>query len=277
MYVCDQPDRSTDATLTVYVKADDKASDGYTSDNEDNSTLMFDDEQNHTPVTSSASPPKGAMPAALVQHAHNPEHSPGSHLQGAQFLDANAIQPRGGQYPQHLMGAELAQEPGHYGEGGAMPTQGSLHPGPNMAADMYATSHDSSRRSSYVNASAEYSSPTQALYHQGWGGPGTTPPGTSTMYAFTPTSAVGPAYGQGGVALAQNQQALAQGQPYLGVGNFDGLPGRGEEVGPGSMYRAGSLSQASVPYSQGYQNYLPQETRAVLGIKTEGHARSSLP
>ncbi|KAI0128476.1 hypothetical protein BJ170DRAFT_330790 [Xylariales sp. AK1849] len=242
-----------DETTKIFVSSDERFAEGYASDSEGLSPIKVDDDQGHQPASRSISPPKGAGPHTLMYaNAHGSIDNAGSHMQGPGYVSDIPI--RGTQFPQPLMGSELAPEQANYVDGNGIPVQASLHPqGTLPMPDLYAG--ESSRRSSYINPHSGYNSPTTPTVYQQW--PASSAATNSSMYTIPEQqSASHPTFGQTRAPMTQSQHYLHP--------SHDGLPGI-FETGHVNMFRPGSVAQSPVAHGPGYSNFVPHEPRGIAG------------
>jgi hypothetical protein len=242
------------------------------SENDDGVQTREDDEHGPTSITSSVSPPKNGL-----MHSASAGHSPAGNLQGGPFMGGD-LPVRGSQYAAHMIPSDIGHEHHHFVDGVSMVGGQTLHHNGSLpmqvGGEIIPNPHDASRRPSLFNSPTDYSSPTApSMYNQPWQ-PGSAAPSISSMYAFTPqqaTPAQAPFVGQASVPLPPNQPNLRS----------DGLPppgGYDHLMQSGNPFRAGNVTQPSVPQAQGYPHYLQHDTRTVpgSGVKVESLTRGPL-
>ncbi|KAI5868132.1 hypothetical protein GGS23DRAFT_544176 [Durotheca rogersii] len=272
-------DGQIDGSTVVHVMANDRVGQSYVSDAEDVSPGRDDGEHNPTPGSSSVSPSRPNMPppqmALVGQQAHSAEQSPAMQMSSDAFGE---MQGRGTAYPQPVLGQEMvtAERSAFTVEGASLSGQApALHPTPGLGIhEMYASPHESSRRSSMFASPSEYTSPATPNMYPQWQGQGVSaPPSGSSIYSF-PQPQPQPAGAQHHhhhnhqqppppppSFVAHTGVAIAHSQSY-GSPSFDGLPRAAHDAQQHSagLYRPAPLGQASLPHP-GYQNYLsPHES-----------------
>jgi hypothetical protein len=231
--------------------------------------MKQDDEQTGRP-TPSISPPGEAPPHGLPTHTHGSGvDAPDSHIQGVPYV--GEIPVRGPQYAQPVLGSEMHQEPAHYVDGAAnMSVQGTLHHSGNLPLpELYASPHESSRRSSFINPHSDYNSPTTPTVYQGWAA-ATSAPNNPPMYTMPGQQPSGhQPFGQPGPAT------LGQHQQYLGPA-YDGLQRSHDSGQVTSLFRPGGVNQGHVSHAPSvYSNYMPADSRGLAGsgVKMEAMNR----
>ncbi|KAH8673995.1 hypothetical protein BX600DRAFT_433592 [Xylariales sp. PMI_506] len=244
-----------DPTAKVYVSSDERVPDGYTSDNDEASPVKSDEEQDQRTESRSISPPKATATASLIGYSAAQDST-----------DNNNAHIHGG-YMQQPMGSDLPTEHPQYVDGSNMSIPGSLHTSGSISVpDLYASPHETTRRSSFINQPSDYNSPTTPVYHGGWNS--TSAPNAAAMYTIHEQPAGShPAFGQPATSLAQAQQYISSG--------YDGL-GRTPTLNHPSMFRSGSVGQGSVHHTHGYSGYMTHEAGGLPGssIKVESMPRN---
>ncbi|KAJ0317232.1 hypothetical protein COL5a_011209 [Colletotrichum fioriniae] len=245
-----------DGDAQVFVMSEDKFSENYPSDNEDNGFVKEEDE--HPSITSSVSPSKTGAPHDLLHNSTN-DHSPTGPLHGGPYM--NDMPMRGQQqYSTQMLSSNIHPEH-HFVE------TNNIHPPGMPLQDLVPTTHDPHRRASLYTSPTEYSTTNNAgMYTQPWQGSSAAPGGAS-VYSFTPQQ---PGTGQGhfanpSVPLNQNQYIPT---PYDSI----------SRSGFDQVFRPVSASQTPVQNSQGFPNYLPTDTRGLPGSggKAEALARGQM-
>ncbi|KAK1640536.1 hypothetical protein BDP81DRAFT_311889 [Colletotrichum phormii] len=246
----------TDGDAQVFVMSEDKFSENYPSDNEDNGFVKEEDE--HPSITSSVSPSKTGAPHELL-HNSTSDHSPTGPLHGGAYM--NEMPMRGQQqYSTQMLSSNIHPEH-HFVE------TNNIHPPGMPLQDLVPTTHDPHRRASLYTSPTEYSTTNNAgMYTQPWQGSSAAPGGAS-VYSFTPQQ---PGPGQGhfanpSVPLNQNQYIPT---PYDNI----------SRSGFDQVFRPVSAHQTPVQNSQGFPNYLPTDTRGLPGSggKAEALARGQM-
>lgn len=214
--------------------------------------------------TPSVSPSREIPPHSLIAHTQGPADSHPNQVQAIAYVDDIAV--RGMHYAQPMAGAEIHSEHSHYANGGAsMSIQPLQHPG--LPAELYAGPHEASRRTSFVNPTSDYNSPTTPIYPS-WPNATSAPHHPSSIYTLPgPQPSVHHNFGQQGASLTQNQHYMQS--------SYDGL-GRTQDQGPVPVYRPGSVTQGQVSdVPAPYPNYIPQDSRGMPGsdVKMEALTR----
>lgn len=248
--------------------ADDKTPESYQSDNEDSTPSREEEETEPVSIAvpSTVSPQRtngtALMPAPAPAPTPN-EHDQNNNMQNASFL--TDLPHRGHPYQTPMLSTNLNTDHHPYMEGGAMGVNGpgSMHAPPVSMAlqEICPNPHDSSRRGSLFNTSADFGTPTTPAIYQTWQ-QSTTAPTNSPMYSFTPqqqTPNTGPFVPQATVPS------------YMGP-PFDSLPRAGFDPSQEGLFRGTTVSSAPV-HTQGYPMSLPHDHRGLQGQKTEAHGR----
>ncbi|RYP21217.1 hypothetical protein DL765_002356 [Monosporascus sp. GIB2] len=244
-----------DPSASVFVTSIERVSQGGGSDAEElDSAKDEEEQQRHTPISSTASPQRVGPAHVAISHQQSIAPGPTHHMQGADY--AGDLMDRGTQLPHPILGSELAPERTQY-EMSEMMSLPNIFPG----------QHDSSRKSSAFASPSEYASPTTPIY-QHWQS-ASTPSNNQAMYSFPPHQP-GPQpsfVSQSGVHMTQSHQ-------YLGA-SFDGLTRGHPDSQSGPMFRPGSIGQAPLAHQHSYY-----DTPTPAGVKVETTLRNhphSLP
>lgn len=245
-----------DGDAQVFVMSEDKFSENYPSDNEDNGFVKEEDE--HPSITSSVSPSKTGAPHDLL-HNSTSDHSPTGPLHGGPYMSDMPMRGQQ-QYSTQMLSSNMHPEH-HFVE------TNNIHQSGMPLQDLVPTTHDPHRRASLYTSPTEYSTTNNAgIYSQPWQGSSAAPGGAS-VYSFTPQQ---PGTGQGhfanpSVPLNQNQYIPT---PYDNI----------SRSGFDQVFRPVSASQTPVQNSQGFPNYLPTDTRGLSGSggKAEALARGQM-
>ncbi|KXH45987.1 hypothetical protein CNYM01_03953 [Colletotrichum nymphaeae SA-01] len=245
-----------DGDAQVFVMSEDKFSENYPSDNEDNGFVKEEDE--HPSITSSVSPSKTGAPHDLL-HNSTSDHSPTGPLHGGPYMSDMPMRGQQ-QYSTQMLSSNMHPEH-HFVE------TNNIHQSGMPLQDLVPTTHDPHRRASLYTSPTEYSTTNNAgIYSQPWQGSSAAPGGAS-VYSFTPQQ---PGTGQGhfanpSVPLNQNQYIPT---PYDNI----------SRSGFDQVFRPVSASQTPVQNSQGFPNYLPTDTRGLPGSggKAEALARGQM-
>ncbi|RYP60736.1 hypothetical protein DL770_009937 [Monosporascus sp. CRB-9-2] len=223
-----------DSSASVFVTSIERVSQGGGSDAEElDSAKDEEEQQRHTPISSTASPQRVGTAHVTISHQQSIAPGPTHHMQGADY--AGDLMVRGTQLPHPILGSELAPERTTHFEMSEMMSLPNIFPG----------QHDTSRKSSAFASPSEYASPTTPIYQQHWQN-ASTPPNNQAMYSFT-SHQPGPQtnfVGQPGVHLTQSHQ-------YVGA-SFDGLARGHHDSQSGPMFRPGGIGHASISHQQSY-------------------------
>ncbi|EFY91333.1 Ydr124wp-like protein [Metarhizium acridum CQMa 102] len=254
-----------DGSTEVYVMAEDKLPENYASENEDG--IFPKDEEDH----------ELQRPKVNTQHhcvIPTPTTGPGSAqtLHGGHGPFIGELPVRGHSFNPSMLPADISSQPHTFvdSNGITVTDQTSVTaPSGPLGLDMVTSPHDTSRRPSVFS---EYASPGGSnMYAQQWQQPGSTGPGQSSMYAYTPTQGnpqQPPFIGQG---VPMNAST-----PFMG-GTFEGSPRPEYEANGPPIFRTGDMPHAPVNQSQGY--YVPNDSRSGLRVITQvvdGVARNQM-
>jgi hypothetical protein len=240
-------DEEIDPTTIVYVSSNDQISQDYASDTEEFGVKDEDEQHGSGPISSSASPQRLATSHALLsQEQGQDSSSPNNNMVGGGYVGDLVVRPT--PFAPSLITPDLGSERQSFeGHNVATHTNGNLG-----LSEIYASPHDSSRKSSIFTPASEYASPTTPIYPQ-WQ-TGSTAPSSHALYSFTSQSPTTHHHfvSQPGVSIPPHQH-------YMG-NPFDSLP-RASHDQQGGIYRAPA----------GYSNYLPQDASTVPlpGVKAE--------
>ncbi|KAG6012597.1 hypothetical protein E4U54_007427 [Claviceps lovelessii] len=246
-----------DGSTDVYVMAEDKIPDNYTSDNEDG---VFCKEENGNDMARSK---VSAQQQCVVQ---TPTTGPTSTqpLHGGHGPFMSELPP-GNSFHSVMMTAEIPNQPQTIvdNSGITVTDQNAVTaPNPALTLDMVSSPHDTSRRPSVFS---EYASPvSNNLYGQQWQQSGSAGPAQTPLYSYT-----SPQGNQQQTPFISQSVPMNPGQSFMG--NSFEEPERPEyDTNGTSMFRTGDMPHTSAPVAQqtgGY--YVPGDGRSSLRVLTQ--------
>ncbi|KAI8628634.1 hypothetical protein F5Y19DRAFT_476181 [Xylariaceae sp. FL1651] len=257
-------DGGIDALTEVFVSADEKTTQGSTSDTEEFDSQDGEPDQKLTPASSNASPLRQNAPQIMMPHLQAGEPSESDNFPGNTFNENVPI--RETHYTHPGFDADLPSERPSYVETSSMVSHAPNYNGHLGLPEMYPSPHGTSRRSSVFNSPPDYASPATPAMYAPW--QSSNAPNNSSMYAF-PTQ-------------ASNVQAPFGGQitqsPSYMAPQIDGLPRQTNDAHHGNIFASRGVSQGPLHHQQGYSNYVADAGSMVgSGTKTEGIPHPSVP
>ncbi|OTB06831.1 hypothetical protein M426DRAFT_9261 [Hypoxylon sp. CI-4A] len=222
-------DGQIDGATKIYVLANDRIGQGYVSDTEDVTPGREDGEPNPAPNSSSSSPQRATVPQALIPQTQGTEQNPPTQMSGETYVGEMPV--RSSQFSQPALGSEMAAERQSFVETPNITHQTSLHPTTNIGlSEMYASPHESSRRSSMFTSPSEYASPATPNIYPQWQ-TGSMAPSNPPVYAFPQQagSSHQSFVNHAGVSMPQSQQ-------YMGT-SFNSLSRASQDAQHSEMLR----------------------------------------
>ncbi|KAG6006622.1 hypothetical protein E4U21_006844 [Claviceps maximensis] len=246
-----------DASTDVYVMAEDKIPDNYTSDNEDG---PYSKEENANDV----SRPKASAQQQCVVSTPTTGPTTTQPLHGAHGHFMSELPVRGNSYSSAMMTAEIPNQPHTFVDSGGITVTDQTAvtaPNPALTLDMVSSPHDTSRRPSVFS---EYASPvSNNLYGQQWQQSGSAGPTQTSMYSYTPPQGNPPQ-----TSFISQTVPMNSGQSFMG-NSFEESERPEYDTNGTSIFRTGDMSHASAPVPQQAGYYVPGDGRSGLRVLTQ--------
>ncbi|KAG5922871.1 hypothetical protein E4U42_005184 [Claviceps africana] len=246
-----------DGSTDVYVMAEDKIPDNYTSDNEDG---PFSKEENGNDV---ARPKVSAQQQCVVP---TPTTGPTTTqpLHGGHGSFMSELPVRGNSYNSAMMTAEIPNQSHTFADNGRITVTDQTAvtaPNPSLSLDMVSSPHDTSRRPSVFS---EYASPvSNNLYGQQWQQSGSAGSTQTSLYSYTSPQGNPPPTSFIGQTVAMNSA-----QSFMG-NSFEESERPEYDANGTSMFRTGDMPHTSAPVPQQAGYYVPGDGRSGLRVLTQ--------
>ncbi|KAJ6444795.1 kinesin [Purpureocillium lavendulum] len=243
-----------DDSTEVYVMAEDKVPESYTSDNDDGSfNIKEEDEHDVQRSKASVAHPLAHTPTTAATNGH------GLHGGPSPFMGDLPV--RGTPFHPPMIQTDIAPQQHSFVESNGLPVsdQSTVSTGSGgLTIDLVTSPHDGSRRPSVFS---EYASPGGgSMYHQPWQ-QGSTGPNSSSMYAYTAQQATSQQ-----PAFVSQAVTLNAGQPFM-TNSFESSPRPEYDANGNAIFRGGDMPPAPVGQPQGY--YVPNDGRGSLRVMTQ--------
>jgi hypothetical protein len=242
---------------------DDKAFDGYASDNEESPTKR-DDDRDAVSMPTNVSPAR-PLPHGLTLPTPGTDQGPSAHLPTPTFLGELPHRPP---YATAMLHSDLHSDSAAYmttgGLGIGVQTPLQSHSNGLPMQEMLANPHEAARRPSlYPNhGTSDFNSPVGHAMYQAWQQGTSTANNHGPMYAFTPQQHA-------------QQQMMAQTPPFMSNTHFDGMPRSGFDTDP--VFRTAAVPTTPLS-AQGLFQVHPVDNRSPIsaGVKVDPSGRGRM-